>query len=74
MLAQPTINKLVSGRGGGGGERYVCNVRAELSNLGGKYTPGSATHQARVARTSFWFVWTKVAVSKEFSVLQTENL
>ena len=53
VLAQPTINKLVSGCGGGGGERYVCNVRAELSNLGGKYTPGSATHQARVDRTSF---------------------
>ena len=38
VLAQPRINILVSGCEGAGGERYVCNVRVELSNLGGKYT------------------------------------
>ena len=39
VLAEPTINRLVSGWGG---ERHVCNVRAELSNLGANtpYTCG----------------------------------
>ena len=39
VLAEPTINRLVSGSRG---ERHVCNVRAELSNLGANtpYTGG----------------------------------